>query len=110
MSIYGMSDKVILRDIGQRVRQKRLKKNITQAQLVKNAGLNISTIQGVENGSPFGMLSLIQILRALNLLDEINNFLPLETISPIQLVKMKGKDRQRASNKKSNQETGDSEW
>ncbi len=105
-----MSDQTILRDIGKRVKQKRLKKNITQVQLAKNAGLNVSTIQGVENGSPFGMLSLIQILRALNLLDDINNFLPVETISPIQLVKMQGKDRQRASNKKGNKETGDSEW
>jgi hypothetical protein len=48
-------------------------------------------------GNPFEILTLIQILRALNALDEIDSFLPDPGISPLQLAMMRGKERQRAS-------------
>jgi len=97
MSIYGFTDFAILKEIGRRLKQKRLEKNISQKDLSELSGLNRSTIVEVEKGKPFSMLTFIQILRALKELDELDSILPEQGISPLQLAKFKGRARKRAS-------------
>lgn len=106
MSIYGMSDRAILREMGRRLNRKRLDKNVSQQELAEMAGLNRTTVSEIEQGKPFAMLTFIQILRALDALDELDSLLPDPGISPLQLAKMKGKVRRRASkySKDSNKE------
>jgi len=86
-----------MREIGRRLKRKRLEKNMSQQRLAAMAGLNRMTVSEIERGSPFGVLTLVQILRALDALDEMDSFLPDPGISPLQLAKMKGKERRRAS-------------
>lgn len=109
MNYYGLSDKAILKEIGRRLKRKRLEQNMTQQSLAHIAGLNRATISEAENGISFSMQTLIQILRALHALDQIDAFLPDPGLSPLQLAKLKGKERQRASgsNPESEQETSD---
>ncbi len=107
MSIYGMSDRAILKEIGRRLKRKRLEKNVSQQRLADLAGLNRTTVRDLEHGSPFGVLTLIQILRALGVLEELNSFLPDPGISPLQLAKMKGKERRRASPQTTNSKEGE---
>ncbi|MFQ5921398.1 MAG: helix-turn-helix domain-containing protein [Anaerolineales bacterium] len=97
MSVYGMSDKAILREIGQRLKKKRLRQNLTQKLLADRAGVNRTTISEMERGNPFGVLTLIQVLRALRSLESVDSFLPDPGISPLQLAKLWGRERQRAS-------------
>lgn len=97
MTIYGMSDKAIVIEIGQRLRRKRLEKNMTQQKLADVAGVNRTTISEMERGNPFGVLTLIGALRGLDSLDAIDALLPDPGISPLQLARMRGKQRQRAS-------------
>ena len=97
MTIYGMSDRAVLREIGQRLKKQRLRRNLTQQNLADQAGVSRTTISDMEQGSPFQVLTLIQALRALRSLEAIEGFLPDPGISPLQLARMKGKERQRAS-------------
>jgi putative transcriptional regulator len=92
-----MSDKAILKEVGRRLRRRRLDKNLTQQRLADLAGLSRATISDLERGAPAGVLTLIQILRALGGLEELDAFLPEPGPSPLQLAKMKGRERQRAS-------------
>ena len=110
MNFYGLSDKAILREIGRRLKRKRLDQNLTQQSLAEIAGLNRSTISEAENGVSVSMQTLIQILRALHVLDQIDAFLPDPGLSPLQLAKMKGKERQRASRSISQTEQETSDW
>jgi transcriptional regulator with XRE-family HTH domain len=110
MSIYGKSDLAILRGIADRLKRRRLDKNLSQQNLAEKAGLNRTTIRDVEQGKPFSVMTLIQILRALNALEELESFLPEPGISPLQLAKLKGKERRRASPKKKQSNGGESEW
>ena len=110
MSMNGMSDRAILREMGRRLRRKRLDKNLSQQKLAGVAGLNRTTIGEIERGTPFSVLTLVQILRALDALDELDSFLPDPGISPLQLAKLKGKERRRASPRRKDQNTGESEW
>jgi transcriptional regulator with XRE-family HTH domain len=110
MNTYGISDRAILREIGRRLKRKRLEKNLSQQRLAELAGLNRTTIGEAERGTPFGVLTLVQILRALNALEAIDSFLPDPGISPLQLAKMKGKERRRASPQIAAHDEGESDW
>jgi transcriptional regulator with XRE-family HTH domain len=93
---YGMTDAAVLKEIGRRLKRTRLDQNITQIVLAEESGLSRSTIVKAEHGEPIKTLHLIQILRALNKLDGLDSFIPDPGVSPIQLVKLKGKIRARA--------------
>lgn len=110
MNFYGLSDRAILKEIGQRLKRKRLEQNLTQQSLAKTAGLNRTTISEAENGVSFSIQTLIQILRALRALDQLDAFLPDPGLSPLQLAKLKGKERQRASGSVSRSEQETSDW
>lgn len=110
MSIYGESDRAILKKVGQRIKRRRLQKNISQQELGDMSGLSRSAVGKIERGAPFGVLTLIQILRALQALDGIDALLPDPGISPLQLAKLKGKERRRASRKSKDKAGGGSSW
>lgn len=97
-----MSDGAILRKIGRRVKRKRLSRNMSQQQLAEISGLSRTTIRDIENGRNSSLLTLVQVLRGLHSLEELDSFLPEPAVSPLQLARMKGKQRQRASRKKLN--------
>jgi len=97
MDYYSMSDRAILREIGGRLRRRRLDKNLTQQALADMAGLSRTTVSDLERGAPAGMLTLVRVLRALGGLEELGAFLPEPGLSPLELARMKGRERQRAS-------------
>jgi transcriptional regulator with XRE-family HTH domain len=104
MNLYGMSDRAVLREIGHRLKRKRLSKNLSQQKLAELAGLNRTTISDIETGKGPSLLTLVQVLRGLNSLEEMDSFMPEPGISPLQLARMKGKQRQRASTPRKNQQ------
>lgn len=96
MDFYTLSDKGIEAELGRRIRALRLRKNITQKELGELTTLSLNTIKSIESGR--GKLStLIAVLRELGALEQLDNFIPQVSISPIQLAKMQGKVRERAS-------------
>ena len=107
----NLSDAAIVREIGERLKQIRLKKNLTQHALAEISGLNRATISQLENGRAATLLTLAQVLRALNKLDVLNIFSEETEISPLQVAKLKTQSRKRASNKKVAEiDEEESEW
>ena len=94
-----MTDAAIVEQLGLYIRRLRLQQDISQAQLADKAGLNRWTISKIENGEPVTLMSLIQILRALNSLYVLDTFQVSEEISPLAYAKLKKQQRQRASGK-----------
>ena len=92
-----ISDDVMLREIGNRVAQYRLNRNMTQDALANEAGVSKRTVIRIEQGHSTQTSILIRILRALKLLGNLEALIPEPAISPIQQVKMQGKKRKRAS-------------
>ena len=103
MSIDHLSNQHILEQIGTRFLAARLNKNITQQELAKLSGVNEKTISNLEKGAKsVGILNMIAILRALDLLDQLNSFMPEPPPRAAALLKTEKKRRtvrQRASNK-----------
>ncbi len=99
MDLYFMNDTDIGKELGHRVKTMRLNKNWTQQEISDFSAISLSAIKSIESGKGT-IRSLIKILRALKSLDALNNFLPKPPISPKQLVKLRGKQRVRASKTK----------
>ena len=83
-------------EMGNRLRQVRLNKNLTQAEIAERAGLDRRRVIKAENGNA-SLEDFFAILDVLEKTDQLVNFLPEQRISPVQLLKLRGKLRQRAS-------------
>lgn len=100
MSIYGQSDRELLRSLGQRLRRARLRRNLSQEQLAERAGVNRTTVSEFERGASTSTLTLVQVLRALEMLEELDGFLPEPGPSPLDLARRQGRQRQRATGRR----------
>jgi len=109
---YSNSDEAILRNLGAQLRQMRLNKNLTQEQLSDLSGLSRSAISDLENKGTGSMSTFVRVLRALGKLEILNYFIAEASVSPIQIARLKGKSRKRASgvNRVKNNPNEDSEW
>jgi DNA-binding XRE family transcriptional regulator len=106
MDYYSLTDSAIEVEIGARLRALRLRRNVTQKALAEATGLSVTAIKGIEAGG--GTLStLIAVLRELKALDQLQHFIPEITVSPLQLARRKGVQRQRATGKRGKSDRDD---
>ena len=96
MDIKTLSNEAILAEMGERLRRLRLNANIGQEELAVSTGLSRKTIQNAESGENCSMDTLVRMLRGLNRLEQLDNFMPAPGPSPIQLARLHGKTRRRA--------------
>ena len=99
IDLVQMSDVAIVKHLGNFLKQVRIQQNKTQAQLAEDAGLNRWTISQIENGESITLMSLIQILRALDSLYVLDTFEISNEISPLEYAKLKKNQRERVRNK-----------
>ena len=110
MDFYSLSDKYIAQELGNRLKALRLQKNITQKALAEATTLSLNSIKSLETGRG-KLATLIAVLRELEALDHLDNFIPEISISPMQLAKMQGRIRKRASGERLKSEAKDtSQW
>lgn len=103
-----LTDETILVELGGRLAQRRLELQLTQADLAEQAGVSKRTVERVEAGATTQMSTMVRILRILDLLDRLEGLVPEAGPRPLDLLKLKGKERQRASRKK--KQAGDGTW
>jgi transcriptional regulator with XRE-family HTH domain len=100
--VSDLSDDAVLKEMGHRIAQYRLNQDKTQAALAQEAGVSNRTMIRVEHGHSVQASSIIRILRALKLVENLDTLIPEPAVSPVQQLKMQGKPRQRASSKSAN--------
>jgi len=92
------TDETLLAELGARLAEARLGKNLTQAQLATQAGLSKRTLERLEAGRPGTQLAaFIRVCRVLELVDRLETLIPPAAPSPMALLKMGGRKRRRAS-------------
>ncbi|MDG2450901.1 MAG: helix-turn-helix domain-containing protein [Saprospiraceae bacterium] len=104
------NDNFLLGKIGAFIKYHRKNQNKTQKILAHEAGVNRSTLSEFENGKNSNIITLIQILRALDQLSVLDTFEIKETISPLALAKLRKKERQRIRTKKKTIPLSKSDW
>lgn len=83
-------------DLGERLRDLRLHRNLTQKTLAERAGVSPGALRNLEGGAGTTVTTLIRVLRALGREEWLDTVAPIATINPLTL----GRDaqpRQRAS-------------
>jgi DNA-binding XRE family transcriptional regulator len=109
MKIDGLlTDEAILAELGGRFAQRRLELQLTQGMLAEQAGVSKRTVERVEAGATMQMSTMIRILRVLGLLERLETLVPEAGLRPMDLLKLKGKARKRASGKR--KPTGEVPW
>ena len=112
MDIYALTDNMILSKIGESIKRLRLERNISQKELGSSAGVSTSSVAAIERGENISLKTLIPLLRTLNSLHMLSEFLKEPEISPIAYAKqLEGRtSRKRASATKNNNDKSESEW
>lgn len=95
-----LTDEAILTEIGARIARRRLDLQRTQAEVAEQAGIAKRTLERIEGGASAQMSSIIRILRVLELLPALEGMIPGAGPRPMDLLKRKGKARQRASSRR----------
>lgn len=113
-SIAIMTDAQIQKKIGNKIKQQRLKQNITQASLATAAQLSLSTIKSIERGKIGSFDSLLRVLRILKNMGYIAPLINDEQMSPNEYYEFVNKQnktlRKRAVGKVINPKNKISEW
>ena len=93
----------LVRQLGKRFKEYRLRYNKTQKEVAEHAGLSIPTVGAFENGTAtsLSLKSFVRLLRTLDELEQLNNFLPPIPMSPSLLLKLQKREKRRASRNKS---------
>lgn len=108
--ISQLVDAVILREMGARLAQARLDRNLKQADLAAQAGVSKRTVERMEAGGPTQLVNLVRVCRALGLVERFEMLIPEPAISPVAQLKLQGKKRRRAASAKAPGRAGPWQW
>lgn len=92
-----LADAAIAQILGARIERYRIEAGLTQAELAEQAGIGKRTLERVEAGRGAELGTLIRVMRALQALEGFERLLPELPPSPIEQLKLRGKQRQRVS-------------
>ncbi len=115
MELNQLTAHAIAGELGERIKTARLNANLTQKALAKKAGLSLKAVTNGEKGKST-LESMIAILIALEITEQLNFFIPKQALSPVQLMELQGKERKRAtspsktSNNSSSQSKDTATW
>lgn len=90
-------DDVVLKTLGERLARRRLSRNLTQDQLAREAGVSKRTLIRLEHGESTQLTNLIRVLRALDLLSNLDLLVPAPRPSPLAQLEVQRRERKRAS-------------
>ncbi|MDE2112084.1 MAG: helix-turn-helix domain-containing protein [Alphaproteobacteria bacterium] len=100
MNKPSSGERALIADLGLRLAQTRVARNLTQMELADAAAVSKRTIERLETGQSVQLSNLVRALTALGLADHINLLAPVSGPRPMDLFRHQGKSRKRASTAK----------
>jgi transcriptional regulator with XRE-family HTH domain len=96
-----LTDPEILSLIGTRFREWRISKELTQKEVIECTGVSRGAIQRLEAGGSVDLSTFVSIIRSLDLVDNLNLFLPLPepTIESLKEIRNTVTSRRRVRKK-----------
>ena len=88
-SIQFKSTQELQIELGRRIQQLRLSRNIDQRAAAEKAGVTRAALQNLEAGRGSSVQTLLRTLKALNYLEGIEMLAPQPTVNPLALLKTK---------------------
>lgn len=97
-----LSDAAVMAELGHRITETRLARQMTQAKLAEEAGVSKRTVERLEGGESTQLSNLIRCLRVLKKLEGFEHLLPEMRPNPAELLGRHGKSRLRARTSRNN--------
>jgi len=91
------TDSAILAELGERLAQARLARNLKQEDLAVASGVSKHTVERLETGRSVQLANFIRVLRGLKLAQNLDPLIPDTGPGPLAQLKLKKKQRRRAS-------------
>ena len=79
----------IEQELGRRFKRRRLELNLTQENIALRSGLSRRTITAVERGEGATLATVIEVLRALDSVQYLEDFLPDPGPSPLRMARLR---------------------
>jgi len=107
-----LTDDAILHELGFRLMRARLAQNLTQGMVADMAGISKRSLERLEAGQVATQLSgFLRVCRALGILDRFDTVVPEPVASPMDQLKLQGRQRRRASgSRKFSDSLGEKPW
>lgn len=96
-----LTDTAVVEELGARLKRTRLQRNLTQRRLAEEAGISLATVRNLEDGKPSQLVTLIRVLRVLGMVGGLERAVPEPPPSPIEELRLHGRERRRASSPRS---------
>ena len=97
MRIHGFeTNDIILKEIGGRIKSRRISLSMTQKKLALESGVSLRTIINLENGDSTSFNNLVSVLRAIKLIDNLELLIPEIKINPFDVLEL-GHKRKRVT-------------
>lgn len=103
------SNEIIMKELGQRMQDIRIAMNLTQAEMADRSGVALRTVARIENGESVKAESVLNILRVLGVLGNLDQLIQEQMIAPTEIIDI-GKKRKRVTAAKKKQEKGTWMW
>lgn len=104
MKITGYENNAgIMAELGQRIKDTRIAMNYTQIEMEEQSGVALRTILRIEKGESVNFESILNVLRVLGVLSNLELILPEQTVKPTDLADQKPK-RKRVTKPRMNSE------
>jgi len=104
------SAEALASEIGLKLERLRLSRNITQTDLARNAGISERTLRRLESGDGATLDTLLRVLLALKINQNLDLLVPDPRVRPIERVRTGGSERQRSRSAKSDQTAKQWRW
>jgi transcriptional regulator with XRE-family HTH domain len=102
-----LTDDAVLAELGTRIAGRRVELQLTQAAVAEQAGIAKRTLERMEAGQTSQLVTLVRVLRVLGAASGLDSLIPEAGPRPMDLLKRKGKVRQRASGRRAAKPTGE---
>ena len=105
----GAGDEALQEELGSRLRDLRLNRNESQQELARRAGVGKATLQRLEEGRSGTIVTLLRVLRALDL-DNLDALVPAVERSPLAEARGEHQARVRARGRSTPTKTPPGDW
>ncbi|TDR16780.1 helix-turn-helix transcriptional regulator [Marinicella litoralis] len=109
MNFNSMTDQAVAKELGRRIEQLRLERDLTQQAVADEVGLSRISYRRLEAGEA-KLVNVVAVLRVFGQVSLLDHAIPDTVFSPMEQLKLQGKKRQRASGSRklsSQTESGD---
>lgn len=97
MTLNLFTESQLIAELGQRLKEQRLRRNLLQKELADNAGISVSALKKLENDGKVTLENFIKVVFALRLEREMMNLFAPPALSIAQVEALNAPSRRRAT-------------